>query len=382
MEHSAWRILHNEVTVAEIIRVSQAWAVSGVAEQTLYQSIQDAVTNTPAARQLDRPGLWEVKTDLDTMEAFELLDEPCREVSEVLVNGTAFSVLSDERGRFLFHPDYWPPESQQDEEESILRIGLGNPYGIGFAYWVDRLRCMYRLSATEDVAFEDFVPVGYSSDLAAVRDLMRLMRRPVCSVTWSGRESLADEDIEMLISLVCPPYGVVWFDGELWRTGPRPTRFEPTRQVVLPDSHMQLWRETNCGVWEKGSVLDQLEPNVTEPSRPWHAVLVPSELDLATLLAADFTAGEYYNDTYWQALIVGAPGLQIFGLQIYSPELAAVYAYLLGGVLLRGDNKQLTELTVDGTPLRAWDWDPLPVEPPQAANRIRDICDIEKLAQW
>ena len=393
---TGWRLILNGVTVAEVLRESRSWIVAGEDDpRTTYRSIAEAVASTPQARALDRRGVWEVETRLHPMTAFELLDEPALGVQEVKVNGVVFAVLTDERGRFLFNPVYWPPEGQEDQEETVLQIGLNSPGHGGFTgspcsvNWIQHLRGVYRLTSSEEAVYDDVAPSRYDSDLEACRGLMTRIDGRVCSFVWSGRDQLRDADVKELISSVECPYGVVWFDYELWRSGFPPVPYTRASAICLPGEPTQVWREIEYGVWVSGVLSATDDAEVAQPDRPWYAVLVQSEADLATLLAADFAANEFEDSGYRHGVVVELPGGPMLGLQIElrdltdSKAMASVYAEIIGGALLEGDDARLRELRADGTTSRAWTWRPTSRPVPAAAGVINDSSDLEKqVERW
>ncbi|MDQ6613328.1 MAG: hypothetical protein M3083_00800 [Actinomycetota bacterium] len=381
MKDCGWRLSFNGATVVEITGDSGGWLVGGMTGRgTSLGSIEEAVGATPSARALEGRGTWRIDTQLPTWEALDLLDEPGEGVDEVAINDDVFVVLADEQGRFLFHPKYWPPD--EPEREEVLQIGCKSPgYGSPagsptYADWISRVRGVYELTSSEDGAFENVDPSPFASDLEACRDLLTWVDGPVVSLYRYSEAPLTEVEVADLIMKVSCPYGVVWFDNELWRARPAPTRVHPGSLCRLPIEPTRAWWEIDPGTWVSGRLGDPQNLDLTVRAEEWWAVLLPNEADLRLLLAADFAADEFEDDGYRQGVILDLPQGPIFGLQVVSDKLACRYADLLGGVPVAGDSTQVNELGVDGAALRTWAWSPRPVAPPTLAGRIHAAWSV------
>jgi len=375
-----WELTLNGAPVVTVANDLSGWRVAHAGDETgLFSSVEDAVRASPAARALDRPGRWVIATTLDTFTVLDLLDEPSEGVEEVVINDDVFSVLADGDGRYLFHPDFWPPEDA--EETNVLSIGLKSP-GFGspggspaYADWVKRTRGVYRLTSSEDMVFDDVDPSPYPSDLEATRTLLREVEGPVISFVWYGQPELAGAEIADLISKVNCPYGVVWFDDELWRSGPPSTRVIPGPVARLPSEPTRATCQIADHRWVADALGAQQPPDALGPDA-WWAVLMPSEAELGLLLAADFCYGDGEDSADRDVVVVEFPTVSMFGLKTWSDELICRHASLLAGVPVAGDDSRFCELAGDGSVLRSWAWHPKSVDPPSSLGRIHAAWSV------
>jgi len=375
-----WELTLNGVRVVTVTNDSSGWRVLHAGDEAgPFISVEDAVRASPAARALDQPGGWVIATTLDTFAVLDLLDEPSEGVEEVVINDDVFSVFADGAGRYLFHPDFWPPEHAG--ETTVLSIGLKSP-GFGspggspaYTDWIDRARGVYRLTSSEDMVFDDVDPSPYPSDLEASRALLRKVEGPVISFGWCCQPELADAEIADLISKVNCPYGVVWFDDELWRSGSPPTRVTPGPVARLPGEPTRLTCQI-AGIWVADALGAQQTPDAALGPDAWWAVLMPSEAELGLLLAADFCYGDDEDSGDRDVVVVDFPTVSMFGLKTWSTALTCRYASLLAGVPVAGDNSRFCELAGDGSVLRSWAWHPKSVDPPSSLGRIHAAWSV------